>query len=284
MATIHRVRRRWTGEYDLIGTVVDSDGVEASATSGTVSIFDSAGTAIVTDGECVPDSGALTYALDVDLAPLDAYQCRWTAAVGAETVAFRTQFELVGDYLFEISELRTHDQAAFASVTEYPTDKLMAARVSVEQNMEQLAGVAFVPRGAREKHHGKGTQHLMLRNPRVTDVYSIVENGTAWTPEQVAAVQIRHGMLYRAGHEWDRDAVYVIHYEHGHTNVPGPVRQAGLILAAEYLITSNLRSRATSESTDGGIIRYGYAAPGRTGIPFVDGVIGDYKERAVWVG
>jgi hypothetical protein len=285
MATIHRVRRRWTGEYDLIGTVYDADGVAATATAGTVSIYDSAGTAIVTDGTCTPDSGTLTYALDVDTADeLDTYECRWSATVSGETITFRTNFELVGEYLFEVSDLRTHSGGAFASTTDYPTDKLVDARTWVEQRMEKIAGVAFVPRGSREKHYGTGSNYLMCNQPRLRDLYSITENGTEWTAEQLAAVKVRGGILVLDSGAWDRDSVYVVHYEHGHFDTPSPVQEAGLILAAEYLIESNLRSRATSESTDVGFIRLSYAAEGRVGIPEVDGVLADYKERPVKIG
>lgn len=280
---MHRIRRAYTGSYALTFTAYGADGAEAAATSGTVTILDSAGTAIVTDAPCGVSDGDLTYSLDVaDADKLDTYECRWTAIVSGTSYEFRTQFELVGDFIFELSDLRAHDNGAFQSA-DYLTATLADARVWVEQRMEKIAGVAFVPRGARETIRGTGSNYLMLTAPRVRDIYSIVEDGTEWSLDQLAAVQVRGGILVLDSGSWS-GRQYVIHYEHGHPVTPTPVRQAGLILAAEYLIASNLRSRALSESTDVGFMRLSYAAEGRVGIPEVDGVLGDYKERSVRIG
>lgn len=283
---IHRIRRRWSGSYELTTTVYDADGVEATATAGTVTILDSAGSAIVTDGVCSVVDGDLIFDLDHDDAPrLDTYECRWSATVGADTLEIRTAFELVGDYLFEVSDLRTHSDGVFSSPSTYSTARLQDARVWCEQRMENAAGVAFVPRGARELHRGEGSQRIILNHPRVREVYSITEDGTAWTAEQLASVQVKGGVLYLPSSVWARDAQFSVHYEHGHDITPSPVKEAGLILAAEYLLENNLRSRATSESTDVGFIRLAIAAPGgRVGIPEVDAVIRDFGERSVRVG
>ena len=65
----------------------------------------------------------------------------------------------------------------------------------------------------------------------------------------------------------------------------GPVAQAAMLLAREYLVRSVLSSRATVESTDVGFFRVSVAGRDRpTGIPEVDAVIERFGRSRPLVG
>jgi hypothetical protein len=282
-----RIRQRYTGTYDLTATAYDEDGTEATITgTPTVTITDSAGTEVVAETAATLSGGTMTYAASVDDLPdLDTYEAIWTGTVAGTAQEWHTRFELVGGYHFELHELRSHNGSTFASTTDYPAATIEAARTWVEKRIEHATNVAMVPRGNRETLYGDGSQYLRVAKPRVTAIRSIIEDGTAWTAAEIAEVQIRATGLYLENDVWYGDSVYVVLYEHGHEDCPEPVKEAGLILAGEYLLQNNLRSRATAESTDVGFYRLSIAgAGGRTGIPEVDAIIADYRENTAWVG
>lgn len=274
---MNRIRQRRAGEYPLTATAYDKDG-QPAVISGTptVTIRDGAGAELVSDTAEIVE-GKLTYDLPVaDLPALDTYSAIWTGEVDGAQEEYLTEFELVGGYLFEIHEWREFDPQSYGSAEKFPAAKLSGARLEAEQRMEhpKAAGVAFVPRGARERLFGDGTPTLPLTWPALRRVVSVSIDGE---PIALEDLILRDRCVeYRRG--WPRGAVVEIHYEHGYDRPSGPVRKAAMLLAGEYLEAGALSSRAVSESTDVGFFRLSIASPGgRTGIPEVDAVIADER-------
>lgn len=285
-----RIVQRRVGSYTLTAAATDSEGtaVDISGTA-TLTIYDGGDTAVVSAvTPTIDGNGDLVYAASIDdIENLDTYEAVWGGTAGGVSYEWLTRFEICGGHLFEVSDLRAYDSSL--TLADYPAATVQQARLWAEQRLEQqkAAGVAFVPRGAREAFVIRSSERLYLSHPQVREVYSISIDGTALTATELAEVTIDGSQLIRDD-DWEEDTVVTVHYAHGLDEPPGPVVQAAMILAREYLIRSNLSSRAISESTDVGFLRLSVPGTGgKTGIPEVDAVIADMRETyrpAVYVG
>jgi len=107
----------------------------------TCTIYDAGETQIET-GAATAAAGALSHTLDVArYSELGTYRVLWTGKVNGVARQWWSDFELVGDYLFTLPELRAYD-AAYADTAKYPAAKLTRARTWVEQRMENPAAAA----------------------------------------------------------------------------------------------------------------------------------------------
>ena len=111
--------------------------------------------------------------------------------------------------------------------------------------------------------------------------------GTALTAGELAEITVREwGAFDRPGGKaWTAGASCALFYRHGMPAPAGPVAQAAMLLAREYLVRSALSSRATVESTEVGSFRISVAGRDRpTGIPEVDAVIERFGRSRPLVG
>jgi hypothetical protein len=188
--------------------------------------------------------------------------------------------EVVGGFLFTIDQARA--TSPLGNTTQYPTQAIVDARTLAETTLEDLCGVAFVPRYARERVAGTGTNQLLLR-PRVSAVRSVTIDGTDYTQSQLdALVTDGNGVVYSPNDRWTAGYGNVtLTYEHGYDRVPPRVSQACLLLAKNWLVKGPLDDRMTSMSTDDGT--FSLLTPGirgsYVGIPEVDAVINEFSLR-----
>lgn len=264
----------------------DKDGAPIDAT-GTVSatVKNSAGITVhgPVNASHVGASGSGLYEITVSptvTEPLDQFEVTWNATVGGAGVTLVTHFETVGGFLFTIAELRSFD-TALANETKYPTDAVVAARTEAEERLEQLCGVAFVPRGRRETLDGTGPGALMLGSLMPIRVVSASIDGIALTSAQLSDLRIYdHGQVFRdSGELWTRGFRNVsIYYEHGFKTPPESIRRAAMMLARKILVPSPLPVEGVlSYTTAEGVFRV--SVPGRdgpTGIPEVDAIIAQF--------
>ncbi len=264
--------------YDASGALVDATGLP------TVTIEDSAGVAIATDRVTTRASvGVYDAALSpAETAVLDSYSAAWTATVGGAEQTFATWYETVGGFLFSIAELRGEDEA-LADTGAYPAAQIRRARNSAEDRLEQLCGLAFVPRGRRVSLDGNDEAGILLPDLSVTAVVAASVDGTALTGDELAALAVYgYGLVVRGdGGVWTAGQRNVeVFYEHGMAVAPEPVRRAARKLAASEILPSAVPDRAVAESTDVGTIRWSIAGrDGPTGIPEVDAVIDQFASR-----
>lgn len=272
---------------------LDSDG-GAAAPAGTVTIGITAadGTVVVAAGTATtaaPTGNTRTFALTAaQTAALGWLTATWTdSGAGAHT----TTVEIVGGYYFGLAEANSVPQLPTAN---YSTAQLVAARASVEDDWEEIAQVAFVPRYHRERVNGMGANQVMLTWPRVRTVRSVrlyATDGTftSWTSTQLASLR------------WDRDSRVItsagpnfftagvenviVEYEHGHDSLPSPLK----VWALRYLrsrlqltgTTIGIPDRADrSFATDNGAWMT-LARPGldKTGMPDLDAELARYSLR-----
>lgn len=214
---------------------------------------------------------------------LDSLRVTWSGTWGSSTVSVADVVEIVGGFLFDVSDARARLGAQM--MARYSTATILDRRTVVEQEADNVAGLALVPRFKRVKVSmpwtGDGCR-LALPSTDVTAIRSITENGTAWTVEQLAAVTLLEeaGVLYGPGMFFPGANRYVIEYEHGFTEPDLTVRESAIqrlkwwLGAAQSQIPPNAISFTV---TDGGVYRL--TTPGRqsTGDPAVDAV---YRRRS----
>lgn len=302
-----RLKRQTVGSYSLTGTYYDDDGVQQSLTTATsVVVVDGAGTQVYSATPTL-SAGVLTASIPVASLPhLDAYRVTWIGKVSGVDVSWTDNLELVGGYLFEISDLRAQDRA-FADVTKYPSSLLREVRTWVEAVIEgpRAAQVAFVPRHTRIALNGNspdlnrgfypllyGGDYRDLITPdfEIREVYSASINGTALTQAEVDAISIDDNVLHRsAGVQWPAwpwgKGNIVLHYEHGFDAPPGAITRAALLLAREYLVKSDIPGRASATSIGDQLFRLTIAGrDGVTGIPDVDAAIDQFGRKGYGIG
>jgi len=283
---IERLRQKPAGTYPVKSAYTDDDGTAQTLTGATsVTVRDGAG-ALVYTGTPTLANGALTADIPAALLPrLDVYTIAWEGTLGAVTAAWESQVELVGGYIFEVADLREQDRAFTAE--KYPNETLREVRGWVEDVIEgpRAANVAFVPRSARVTIDGTGRTALLLPNLNLREVYAVTVSGAAWTAGQVAALVIDDGAVW-ASSVWPEGRRNVtIHYAHGLDHPPGAITRAGLMLAREYLVKSDVPGRATATSIGDQLFRLTVAGrDGVTGLPDVDAAIDQFGRKTYTVG
>jgi len=135
-------------------------------------------------------------------------------------------------------------------------DDAFVARARATETIEEACGRSFTGRAARQRLYAKAGTYYSLDWPEaeVDDAHF----------EQVCDC----GVVALS------DGVFDLVYNHGADVLPADVSQATTLLAASYLMPTNIPSRATGQSTDAGFLRFTIAGvDGATGIPEVDAVI-----------
>lgn len=306
---MQRLKKQTTGVYTFEALYYDDDGVHQNVKAPlTLTIRDGAGTVVYTGTPTLHAGHADSSIPVATLAKLDTYTFEYTAVTdpGNVAVAWTDVWELVGGHLFEIADLRTMDRA-FTDTTKYPNAALRAVRIAVEEVLESTtaAQVAFVPRGRRVKIdgtapdfsrayspllYGNDTRSLTVPDYLVRSLYNVSIDGTALTAGELADVQIADNVLWRkAGVQWPSwpygHSNIVLHYECGYDRPPSAITRAALILAREYLVKSDLPSRATATSIGDQIFRLTIAGrDGVTGIPDVDAAISQFGRKGYGIG
>ncbi len=285
---MERIKQRGAGSYPLTVTATDEAGT-ATVISGpaTIVVYDGSGAQVATGVPVVTEAGALTFNLAASSVPrLDTYRAVWNATVGIADQEWATDFEIVGDFIVDVADIRGFDRA-FADAEKYPDDYVRGCRDQIEEQLEENGMCAFRPRGARETLSGNGMSRLVLRNCDVRGIYSIAIDGVPLTSDELAAVRFAGNVLHRDMLPWPRGfASITVHYSYGFDRAPGPIRRAALILAKEHIVPSTtLPARATASTI--GEMQYRITIAGRdgfTGIPDVDAAINQFGRVRPVVG
>lgn len=275
--------------------VRDFDGVLASPTGNVaVSVEDVDETVVASGNASQAAAGIYTYTLPTAVTgTLGVYTATATYTMSGSGYSQTIPVETVGNYLFEMHELRGFDRA-LENEEHYPAADLRAAREAVTMDLETAAQVAFAPRARRVTLSGNGWAEIFLPDVRVTEVDAVTlydEDLGADDDEPIIGdelidceADLHTGIVTRTdGNIFPVGSNnVVIDYVHGYEVTPAPIKQAALILAAEYLIKSQLPARATSVSNDLGDFRISVANEDLnrpTGIPAVDSAIQKYGYR-----
>ncbi|MDE2100145.1 MAG: hypothetical protein KGL39_23015 [Patescibacteria group bacterium] len=289
---MERMVKAAAGSYRVELYPTDDEGAVVTTTSPfTLTVRDGTGATVATATPTLA-MGVLSASIDAASLPnLDTYSLEWGAKVGGQTTSWVTVVELVGGFLFTAAALRNADRS-YSDETKYPLALIKATRTAVEDVIEgpRAAARAFVPRGARESLNGSGKARLFLNQFDASELISVKINGTAWTPEQVATVAVDDNTLELTASSpisvWPIGTKNVeVHYVHGLSAPPPPIRRAALLLAVENMAPTDIPSRATAASIGDQMFRITVAGrDGITGIPDVDAAIAQFGRAKYRVG
>lgn len=266
----------------LRAVLVDQDGeADTTVDSGvTVTVTRLDGTVLVSAQPATVADGVATYALTAAQtgAGLDVLTAAWTHD---SVVRVTTRHEVVGRFWFAPSALlsiKGVEQALQSTPGEGGTAGLVAARTWIESLIEQVTGVAWVPRVARDELDvPDGSTVVRLRHMRPRSLVSVSIDGTAetladWTVDEWGGLRRVDGGTFSTS---DARGL-VVQYEHGFDAPPPALREAAIVAAADRIKrrVSTIGDRATQLSNDGVVINLGRFDPQHpTGIPEVDAVI-----------
>jgi hypothetical protein len=284
-------------------TVRNEDGAAAAPTGNvSVTVLDATGTSIATaTASAGTGTGVFTYALPSAVrTTLGLFTVRFTYTLSGVSETVDVPVEVVGALLFDVAELRDR-YPDVSNTTRYTSADIRAARDEAAERIEEAAQVAFATRRTLQVLSGDDTTRLMLPHVMISGIYSVsVYTDTtagadvlddAFDATEIADVEIDadagvlkrvDGDVWPAGHQ-----NILVDYEHGYESPPEPVRRAAMKLSLEALVPSALPSRAMSQTTDLGEVRYMMANPeaGRpTGDPEVDAAIYQFGRRRPSVG
>lgn len=220
--------------------------------------------------------GAYTYT-STGRTALDSLTVTWAGTWAGGPVSAVDVVEIVGGFLFEVTDARNRLNLPAAK---YSTATIVDRRNVVEQEADDVAGLALVPRFKRVQvtvpAYADGSR-LALPSTDVRAIRSITEDGTAWTVEQLAALTLMPdaGVLYGAGMFYPGVGRYVIEYEHGRDGWDPTVREVAIQRLKWWLgaASSQIPSNAISFTvTDGGVYRLSQPGVRSTGDLAVDAV------------
>lgn len=252
--------------------MVDETPTDASV-GVTVAVTRLDGTAVSSGAATHPGLGQYAYTVPGQ-STLDSLVVDWTAtSIGGAVVTARDYIEVVGGYLFGLSEARAQPPALDA--TRFPTAMLAAKRLEVEQECERICGRAFVPRFNRITLSGNNTSKLILPHIDVRAVRAVKVGGTALAGADLAAVYpLPSGVLDRGYSYWPYGwNNIVVEYEHGMDYPPEDLRMAAMerLRSRLTLTSSGVPDRAISwNSQEGGTYRISLPSGEKTGVPDVD--------------
>jgi hypothetical protein len=272
---------------------LDADGVPAdTAGSVTVGVLHGDGTTAITSGTATTHGAASSGLYSVALpasqtSKTDLLTATWLDVASGQS--FVTYHEVVGAYIFSMDDVRAFP--TLGSTSTYTNSVIIAKRAEVEDELEQIRNVAFVPRYARLVLDGNGNTEIVtgltyLRSLRSAKILQSTGSSlsTAFTATQIAACEITFDGRIRRGDGgiWDYGVQnIVVEVEHGFTDWGADLRIACLTRLREKLnwpITA-IPDRATAFSSPDG---YSYnlnpmkADGNSTGNPYIDAVYARY--------
>lgn len=282
-----------TASAVLTNTFYSPDGEtpEDSTTTVTVAVTDANGSAVTSGNATLDGGGTGTYRFSLPAQPqLQLLTVAWSATINGAAVVEYSEVEIVGGFFFTIAKARASD-SSLADSTKYPTEDLVAERIQVEQECEEICDRAFVPRYRRALLDGSGTDELLLPDCDIRTIRSVKVAPraglafVAFTAGELAALVARDNKVLRRadGNSWTSgEANVLIEYEYGLTAPPADLARAAMIRLRSRLnlSKSKIPDRAISfTSAEGGTYRLSTPAAYRTGLPEVDAAYARYSRR-----
>ncbi len=183
-------------------------------------------------------------------ATLDYLTIQWTAADGS---ILTTYAEIVGSYHFSVAYARTRSPLQDSS---FSNQNVMDYRTLAEMALEDVCGVAFVPRFSHDVASIVGFGLLQLprrRIRKVRQIYTQTEQGPV-ALTTLAGLRIEQGGVIFMPSFWNWWSTPItVAYEHGYDFVPPRVARGSLEIARRWLIESPWDERTTGFRTrDGG--------------------------------
>lgn len=280
-ATAATLQVRWT----------DQNGTEAAASDAvTVAVATASGRVVLPAGTATTHTGTGLYSVTLtgaQNATVEQLTATWTDAGGATRT---TLVDVCSGFFFSLADARASD-ATLADATKYPDATVLARRLEVEAECEQICDVAFVPRYARVVTDGGGVPEILVGVNQIRTVRSVTivdplrNSSTPLTSAQLANLRVTDGQLARADGDVFPDGFnnVIVELEHGHNAPPPDLKDMAMVRLRSLLNRplSPLMDRAkTVTNAAGETIQLEPPDAYRTGIRDVDAVYDRYSRRS----
>ena len=276
----------------LTATFYD-DGVAVDPGVTTVAVSDLTGAVVVAAGTATTGTGTSRSYVLAAHPQLDILTVTWTTA---NYGAFTSTLEIIGGFIYSLMEARAYDNNALGNANIHTAAALEETRARVTDEFQTICGVSFVPRVVRIVLNGACASYLDLAMARVTRIRAIetrllgASTWTAYTVDQLAGVLLdTNGFIQQetAGRWPDGRQNVRVTYEHGYDRVPGPIKDAALMVT-RYLFAGDILSQRTiTMSSEFGTTQLATVNPSRGwhyGLPRADGILEEYREGTVAIG
>jgi hypothetical protein len=255
----------------------------------TITITRADGTALVTAAATSnPSTGVYRYTLAAQ-ANLDYLTAVWSGTFSGTAQSITSYVELVGGYYATLPEIRALPN--LSDTAKFTTAELTDARQWIETLVEDVTGVAWVPRYSRDLLDGAGTYEIILNHMKPRTLLALTVGGTAVTTTSFDLYESGRINRYDAGSTFAIGRRNVVaSYEHGYDSPPNDLKRAALTAIRYRLLTDQnqtIPDRALSMTNEFGNIQMAQPGPNRpTGIPEVDAVINRWiiKGKGLLVG
>lgn len=203
----------------------------------------------------------------------------WSGTFQGDDQEVIQEYEIVGDFLFSLAELRAQD--GLDDDTVYPTSALVTVRDDVTDLINEFTGTAFGETWSYERTRARSNDLILARRPirsllSVTDADGILDiDAWYWSS---------NGIIEATTYV-DRDAL--VQYAYGKVGVPGDLRRAALRLARHWLLSnpSSIPDRARMMTTQWGTYQLTTASEDHpTGLPDVDATLIRYMDPTYKLG
>lgn len=301
MTTLTRIQKNSAGT--LRHTFLVDETPTDSSTAVTYAAVDAVGASVASGTATLDGAGTGTYSFVLAAqSALKALTVTWSATIAASATTATTYAEIVGGFFFSLKQGRDSD-AALADTSKYPTADLIAARLEVEVECENICDLGFVPRYDRVVLDGTGTDEMLLKHSAsyrsVAEVRTVRSvsmadspDGTfvAFTAAQLADLAVASdGTVRRTGGDVFTEGRrnVIVEFEYGLDRpTPDLVRATLTRLRTQLNVNkSGVPDRASSFTVaEGGTFRLDMPGPFKTGIPTVDAAYGRYSRRSTGTG
>lgn len=266
------------GRATTVGYIFERSGTNTNPSPDATTVTVSRNGVVIGDvDQEADDLGVGQVGLRVVPGVLGVLRFDWTATFDGEAETFSSYCEVVGDYYFSTSEIRTR----YPELADVPADQIATARAEAEETIEGLgakagAHVAFVHRAETFTYSGDGSTRLGIPRYKVTEVLDCTVDGEVVPP---AELRVAESSVYRSSSWPEGEGNIILTVAHGYHAPPFRIRSAAMLLAKELLINGPIDARASQLQTEqGGLITL--ALPGRagyvTGIPEVDAAVDQF--------
>lgn len=267
---------------------LDGDG-EPVATSGAVAavVTRADGTVLQTSTAATADTdetGRYTVALPAaKTVDLDLLTVTWTDA--GDSSVHTTTVEIVGGFYFNMAEATAWHTSLSSLANGDGPAKFRRIRREVVNELEDICDRSFVPRYRRLTLNGGNDTTIGVGCWDLRTVEALTVDGTAWTDDQVAAVQLAGRSLLLADDVWPWGfGNIVVAITHGWDRPPPRLKRAMLdrFRQLHNADKSGIPERAKSYHADqGGTFELDRASRYRTGYPDIDAVYERYSARSL---
>lgn len=231
---------------------------DTKPTSATVTITrDRDSASIASAAACTVEADRVIYSLAAQ-STVSSLTAVFTIVDGNGTSTVTVPVQVVGRRTATVSDCRR--LRPLDDHNRYPDELIEQTITEIEDQLEQAAGVSFIPvERVSVRHDGSGTTELLTRYARPQSISAVTTSDllttTTWSATDVNAIVLdeQAGVLIRQLYTWPKGRRNItLTGVFGYAEVPGLVKQAVVEGVRHSLVESRIDARAQSITNEDG--------------------------------